>query len=97
MRASLSRYVFFVCLLFAGNIFAAPLIPSSVNFEDGTLYTTSGIATYDVSGAMMAGMEVTATFSNGDVETSIWGATNPLDGAAIGLDWGVRQRSREIR
>ena len=43
-----------------------------------------------VTGADMAGMEVTATFADGSTETATWGVIAPGAGGAFGLiPWGV--------
>lgn len=42
-----------------------------------------------VTGADMAGMAVTAEFSNGSTETLMWSATGADAGAAMTSDWGV--------
>ena len=92
MRASLSRCLFAVSLIFGSTAFAAPIAPT-VTFEDGLLLTTSdiaGVADYTTSGAEMAGMLVRATFSDGTTEESIWQATGAVSGGATGLDWGVK-------
>ena len=60
----------------------------------GTTHNIPAVANYKTTGELMAGMEVTAFFSNAADETVSWAATgNPDEGAAVGAtgDWSVVQ------
>ena len=60
----------------------------------GTTQNIPAVANYKTTGELMAGMEVTAFFSNAADETVSWAATgNPDEGAAVGAtgDWSVVQ------
>lgn len=53
--------------------------------------TTSipGVSNFATTGAMMNGLEVTATFSNGHSETLVWGTTGLNSGGVSGAGWGL--------
>ncbi len=60
----------------------------------GTTQNIPAVANYKTTGELMAGMEVTAFFSNAADETVSWAATGTADqGAAVGAtgDWSVVQ------
>lgn len=48
-----------------------------------------GLTGFATSGAMMSGLEVTATFSNGLSQTLAWGTTGALSGGVTGAGWGL--------
>lgn len=67
--------------------FAAP-----ITYDKGIPhYFTGGLTGYATTGAMMEGMEVSATFSSGS-ESSIWGGTAGSSGGAFGNGWSLTQK-----
>jgi hypothetical protein len=86
-RASCALWV--AALLFAGPAPALD-IHSAVEAPPSQILAVSDFAT---TGAEMAGMEVTALFSNADPETVTWQATGLDSGGAFGLnqDWSLTQ------
>jgi hypothetical protein len=75
-------------MLSAGNASAVPITPT-VSFDAGTTLNTSGLSTFTTSGAQMAGMSVTAYFSDSSSETVTWAAGAGTAGAATGNGWSV--------
>ena len=77
--------------------FAATTTSQAVTMHQvipGATQNVPGIATYKTTGELMAGMKVTAFFSNAPDETVSWTATgSPAEGAAVGAmgDWSVIQ------
>ncbi|MCF2949898.1 PEP-CTERM sorting domain-containing protein [Paraglaciecola aquimarina] len=49
-----------------------------------------------VTGADMAGIEVTVTYDDATTDSAIWGATFPEEGAANGADWGLYEQGDTI-
>lgn len=74
----------------SGSAFATLLTPS-VTFTDGTLYTTSGISGQTSTGYDLAGMLVTARFSDGTTDTQTWsrGDSTKQSGSAAGTGWSL--------
>ena len=90
----LTRNLFILLLVAAGLVANAPLAGAaySVFFDPGTLHETDGISGFGTTGDMMAGMEVTAYFSEDKSELAIWEALTPPEGEAAGsniLDWNL--------
>ena len=48
-----------------------------------------GLTGFQTNGAQMSGLAVTATFSGGLTETSVWATTSPTAGAADGAGWSL--------
>ena len=53
-----------------------------------SLFSQAGIISV-IDGADMAGMQVTATFSDGSTDTQMWSATGIDSGAASAADWSL--------
>jgi hypothetical protein len=62
---------------------------ADVLFDPGVTYDIPGISEFDTSGADMAGMKVTAYFSDFSSETAIWAATGAASGKAQGTAWSL--------
>ncbi|MDY6903262.1 MAG: PEP-CTERM sorting domain-containing protein [Thermodesulfobacteriota bacterium] len=76
--------VLLTALLVAPSVFAY-----TVSYVDGTTYNTSGLTGYSTSGDDMAGMTITATLSDGTVDTQIWSVTGAASGGVTGAGWGL--------
>ena len=73
-------------------VFAFPFhaYPYTVYTAPGTEYKTDGIATYAVTGDMMAGMAVTAYFVGGGSQT-VSGKSWLEKGGVSGNDWSLTE------
>lgn len=67
-----------------------------VQYDPGTRNDTSGITTFQTTGADMDGMEVTATFTSGGTETVLWEDTGVASGGAFGTGWSLSQDGNTI-
>lgn len=85
---TLSSSLAALAILTAGQAGAAAITPT-VNFDPGTTLNTSGLSTFTTSGAEMAGMSVTAYFSDNTNQTVTWAAGVGSAGAATGNGWSV--------
>lgn len=54
-----------------------------------SLISQAGIIIGDITGADLAGSEVTVTFGNGQSETQTWLATSNDSGGVNGIDWSL--------
>ena len=82
----------FLILLFAVLMafsIAGGVAAFTVYTVDGTTYDTQALTGFSTSGAMMGGMEVTATFNNGSEETLPWAVTGGLSGGVSGTNWSL--------
>ncbi len=66
-------------------------ITPTISYVPGTTLNTSGLASFTTGGANMDGLSVTAYFSGGSTQTSIWGTTNlaSSSGGAFGSGWSL--------
>ncbi|WP_310572353.1 PEP-CTERM sorting domain-containing protein [Gemmatimonas sp.] len=63
----------------------------SVQFQNGSTFTTSGIAGFATTGSMMTGLRITANFSGGSVFSGTWGdigSSSPGNFGLIDSNWG---------
>ncbi|GLC23867.1 PEP-CTERM sorting domain-containing protein [Roseisolibacter agri] len=60
-------------LIAAGLVAAPALHAQSVVTETGTTYTTARLSSASTTGSAMAGMQVTATFADGEIVSGVWG------------------------
>ncbi len=60
-------------LIAAGLVAAPALRAQSVVTETGTPYTTANLSSASTTGSAMAGMQVTATFTDGESVSGVWG------------------------
>lgn len=78
--------LFFVLMLV---VFALPVQADVVNYVSGTTYSTTALTGYQTFGDMMAGMTVTATFSDSSTATAVWVASGYHSGVASGSGWSL--------
>lgn len=62
-----------------------------VQFDPGTTNVTSGLSGFGTTGDLMAGMEVTAYFSDNTSETVTWADIGFPTGEAAGTGWSLAQ------
>ena len=63
----------------------------AVQYQNGSTFTTTGIAGFATTGSMMTGLRVTANFSGGSTFTGTWGdlgATLPGAYGLVDANWG---------
>ena len=90
MKKILAFLVVFLC--FTGLVPSANAGTITIDYDDGTMYNTNALATYQTDGAHMVGMTVTATFSDGSIDTRIWAATaatSATSGGVFGSCWSL--------
>jgi len=80
--------VFFLTFFLAVSAHAYTV---NVNYIDGTTQVTTGLTGYQTTGAMMAGMKVTAYFPDLSSETLFWAATGASSGGVEGTGWSLNQ------
>jgi hypothetical protein len=86
--------VLFALLSYGTSSYAVSL---TALLDPGTTQFTTALAAADVAtGQDMAGMRVTAFFSNGTTQQVIWGATGTEAGGALGTGWQLTQASNTI-
>ena len=54
-----------------------------------TVSVIPGLSNFQTTGSMMSGLEVTATFSGGLVQTLVWATTGANSGGVSGAGWGL--------
>lgn len=83
---------FLSALVVAASLYAASAQAVVVYNEDNTTPDSiAGVAGFATNGALMSGMNVTATFSGGFSQTVAWGVTGPDAGAATGAGWSLSE------
>ena len=76
----------------AAGLCAAPAQAVVVYVEDNTTPDSiAGVADFFTTGALMSGMAVTASFSNGLTETIAWVTTGAGAGSATGIGWSLAE------
>ena len=68
-----------------GGVHAAAVIVK----DTSSVSSIPGISNFQTTGAMMSGLEVTATFSGGLTETLAWATTSATAGGVTGTNWGL--------
>lgn len=63
----------------------------NVSFNNGTIQETTALTGFATNGAMMDGMNVTATFSAGGFQTEAWAATGVASGGVSGTGWSLSE------
>lgn len=88
----MNRSKLVVAVGIAASLLAGAGHAASVNlsFNNGSLFNTAGISTFDVNGADMAGASVTACFSVGGCQTRAWGNLGGTSGGVLEADWSIR-------
>ncbi|MFN0184789.1 MAG: PEP-CTERM sorting domain-containing protein [Aquabacterium sp.] len=74
--------------LLAGAASAAP-VPSSVSTAPGMTHNAAALTGFSTTGSDMAGIRVTAYFSNSTSQTAIWSDQGGGYGGAFGAGWGL--------
>ncbi len=77
--------------LLASAVLGTTAGAQSVQYQNGSTFTTSGIAGFATTGSMMSGLRVTASFSGGGVFSGTWGdvgSTSPGNFGLIDSNWG---------
>lgn len=77
-----------VCVHAAASLSHAAVI---VNFDPGTTNTTTALTGFTITGNDMAGMKVTAYFSNATTETVTWAGLGGSAGSAVGTGWSLAE------
>ena len=77
----------FAALVAAGSAQATTV---NLTYNSGSLFNTTGISSFNVTGGDMQGVSVTACFSAGGCETRVWatiGASDSQNGGVLGNGW----------
>lgn len=85
----MKRRFFLLCVVFMVPWMVGSAGAYNVSFEDGITNFITGSIDATTSGSDMAGITLTATFSNGDTETLLWAAGTAPAGSASGPDWSL--------
>jgi len=68
----------------------APATQAAVMISEGIeTLGIPGLTNFATTGALMSGLRVAATFSNGLVEEEFWATTGPASGGVSGSGWGL--------
>jgi hypothetical protein len=78
----------------AGFAFAAAALSTPahaiITYQTGAnTISIPGLTNFATTGAMMNGLQVTATFSGGFSQTLSWGTTGPNSGGVVGAGWAL--------
>jgi len=76
---------------FAALLLSSAAQATTVNlaFSNGSLLNTAGISTFDVTGADMVGLGVTACFTVGACQTLVWQSAGTTAGGVTGTNWSL--------
>ena len=62
-----------------------------INVDNTSPVDIPGLTGFSTTGAMMAGMSVTAYFEGGFTQTLAWGTTGAASGGVTGTQWSLSQ------
>lgn len=71
--------------------FVGEALALSITYEKDVISEANAVTEFRTTGAMIEGLEVTAYFSGGGVETKSWIVNAPESGGVIGTGWSLSQ------